>query len=63
MKNNQFTLDPALSSIEWTGKKVTSAHNGTIQIADVTVTLTDGAKLSGGQFKIDTRGFEGFFLF
>ena len=54
METKNFTIDTAKSSIEWIGKKVTGAHNGTINIADGVLTVTDG-KLKGGKFTIDTR--------
>lgn len=54
MKTQSFKIDATKSSIEWVGKKVTGAHNGTIDITDGTLTLTDG-KLTGGKFTIDTR--------
>ena len=53
MTTKIFTIETTESSIEWVGKKVTGAHNGTINIADGILTLTDG-KLSGGEFTIDT---------
>jgi len=53
METKIFKIDPSKSTIEWVGKKVTGAHNGTIDIADGTLSLTDG-KLAGGKFTIDT---------
>ena len=53
MATKKFTIESNKSAIEWIGKKVTGAHNGTIDIADGILTLTDG-KLSGGQFTIAT---------
>lgn len=53
METKNFKIDSAKSSIEWIGKKVTGAHNGTINIADGILTLTNG-ELTGGQFTIDT---------
>jgi len=53
METRNFNVDTTQSSIEWTGKKVTGAHNGTINISDGALTLTDG-KLTGGKFTIDT---------
>lgn len=52
METNNFKVDSAQSSIDWTGKKVTGAHNGTIDIASGTLMLSDG-QLSGGHFTID----------
>src|SRR6187402_694574 len=53
METRNFKIDANKSTIEWTGKKVTGEHNGTIDIADGALTLTDGA-LTGGSFTIDT---------
>lgn len=54
MKAQQFAIDGAKSSIDWVGRKVTGAHNGTIDVRNGVVTLNDGA-ISGGNFTIDTR--------
>ncbi|MDO6429577.1 YceI family protein [Flavitalea sp. BT771] len=53
METKSFKIDSAKSSIEWVGKKVTGAHNGTVNIADGLLTFNDG-KLTGGKFTIDT---------
>lgn len=53
MKKQQFEIAVTSSNIDWTGRKVTGAHNGTIAIKKGSLTVTDG-KLSGGQFIIDT---------
>jgi polyisoprenoid-binding protein YceI len=53
METKTFKIEPAISSIEWVGKKVTGAHNGTINIIDGTLTLSNG-ELTGGKFTIDT---------
>jgi polyisoprenoid-binding protein YceI len=53
MKKQQFEIAVTGSNIDWTGRKVTGAHNGTIAIKQGSLTVTDG-KLSGGQFIIDT---------
>ena len=53
MENKQFVIESAQSNIDWVGRKVTGAHNGTISIKEGTLTLTDG-KLAGGEFAIDT---------
>jgi polyisoprenoid-binding protein YceI len=53
METKNFELVSAKSNIDWTGKKVTGAHNGTIDIKAGTLTLNDG-KLNGGNFVIDT---------
>ena len=53
MKTQKFQIESSQSNINWVGKKVTGAHNGTISIKAGTLTLTDG-KLTGGEFSIDT---------
>ena len=53
MKNTKFEIVTAQSNIDWTGKKVTGAHNGTIAIKEGNVLLDDG-KLTSGVFVIDT---------
>ena len=53
MKNQKFEIVSTQSNIDWVGKKVTGAHNGTIAIKAGTIILNDG-KLSGGTFIIDT---------
>lgn len=53
MKTQKFEVVTAQSIIEWTGRKVTGAHNGTIALKQGMLTLTDGL-LSGGKFIIDT---------
>jgi len=53
MKNQKFEIVTSQSNIDWVGKKVTGAHNGTIAIKEGEVILSDG-KLVGGKFIIDT---------
>jgi polyisoprenoid-binding protein YceI len=53
MKNQKFEIVSTKSNIDWVGKKVTGAHNGTIAVKEGTIILDDG-KLSGGKFIIDT---------
>jgi polyisoprenoid-binding protein YceI len=53
MTTQNFNIVAAQSNIEWTGKKVTGAHNGTIAISAGTLLLNDD-KLNGGNFIIDT---------
>lgn len=53
MKNQKFEIVSTQSNIEWVGKKVTGAHNGTIAIKQGEIILSDG-NLSGGRFIIDT---------
>ena len=53
METQKFKILPAQSNIDWVGKKVTGAHNGTIAVKDGEFILNDG-KLTGGKFIIDT---------
>src|SRR4051812_15248867 len=53
MENQKFEINSAQSNIDWVGRKVTGAHNGTIAIKEGKLFLTDG-KLTGGKFIIDT---------
>lgn len=53
MRTQNFKVVGAESDINWTGKKVTGAHNGTIDIKAGTL-LLDNGQLSGGSFTIDT---------
>jgi polyisoprenoid-binding protein YceI len=53
MKNQTFNIAVAQSNIDWTGRKVTGAHNGTIAIKSGELVLQDG-KLTGGNFVVDT---------
>jgi polyisoprenoid-binding protein YceI len=53
METQRFAVDGSQSNIDWTGKKVTGAHNGTIDIKSGELTVDEG-KLSGGSFIIDT---------
>ena len=53
MANQKFKIVNAQSNINWVGRKVTGAHNGTIGVKEGEIVLTDG-KLTGGKFVIDT---------
>ena len=53
MKQQKFDIVVAQSNIDWVGRKVTGAHNGTIALKDGELTLTDG-QLTAGKFTIDT---------
>ncbi|GGB05401.1 YceI family protein [Puia dinghuensis] len=48
-----FEIVSTQSNIDWVGKKVTGAHNGTIAFKGGEIFLNDG-KISGGKFVIDT---------
>lgn len=52
MKMQKFNVTVAQSNINWVGKKVTGAHNGTINLKQGELTLTDG-QLTGGKFVVD----------
>ncbi|UOE49241.1 YceI family protein [Mucilaginibacter sp. SMC90] len=53
METQKFEIISAKSNIDWVGRKVTGAHNGTIAIKDGSLTFADG-QLTGGKFTIDT---------
>jgi polyisoprenoid-binding protein YceI len=53
METKNFEIVSAQSNIDWIGRKVTGAHNGTIPVKNGSLTLTDN-KLTGGKFIIDT---------
>ena len=52
MGNKKFKIVSALSNIDWTGKKVTGSHNGTISIKEGELILSDN-KLAGGRVIVD----------
>ncbi|MDM8177827.1 MULTISPECIES: YceI family protein [Olivibacter] len=54
MKTQKFKVITPQSNIDWVGKKVTGAHNGTISIKEGEIILNEG-KLTGGKFIIDTN--------
>jgi polyisoprenoid-binding protein YceI len=53
MENQKFEIVGTQSNIDWVGKKVTGAHNGTIGVKEGEFVLNDG-KVTGGKFVIDT---------
>jgi polyisoprenoid-binding protein YceI len=53
MKKQNFDIAVAQSNIEWTGRKITGSHFGTIAFKHGNLTVTD-EKLSGGEFVVDT---------
>jgi len=53
METQKFAIESAQSNIDWVGRKVTGAHNGTISIKEGTLILNDG-QLAGGEFTINT---------
>ncbi len=53
METQNFKIVNSQSSVNWIGKKVTGAHDGTIAIKEGNFIFNDG-KLSGGNVVIDT---------
>lgn len=53
METTNFKIVSSNSNVEWTGRKVTGAHNGTIGIKEGNFIINDG-KLKGGNVVIDT---------
>ncbi len=49
---NTFEIRPSVSSIQWTGKKLSGEHTGVIMLKSGNVEISDG-KLTGGDFEID----------
>ena len=47
-----YRIDPAASTINWTGYKVTGKHTGTVTLKNGTLLSNHGA-VSGGSFEID----------
>lgn len=47
-----YIVDPAATQLTWEGVKVTGKHNGTINVTEGTVFLSDG-QVTGGNFTID----------
>lgn len=54
METRNFKINAAQSNIDWTGRKITGSHNGTIAIKEGSLVLNDG-KLAGGKFIVDVR--------
>lgn len=52
MKQQTFNIEIAQSNIDWTGRKVTGSHFGTIDLKQGSLSVVDG-KLTGGTFTID----------
>lgn len=52
-----FKVDTQKSKIEWTGKKVTGQHTGTIKLASGEV-ATNGKVPTGGKFTIDMNSID-----
>ncbi|MEC5144111.1 YceI family protein [Chitinophaga sp. 212800010-3] len=54
MKTQKFNIAAAQSNIDWVGRKVTGAHNGTIHLKSGELSLADG-QITAGRFVVDTR--------
>lgn len=53
METQKFEIVSAQSNIDWVGRKVTGAHNGTIAVKEGELILKNN-KLTSGKFVIDT---------
>jgi polyisoprenoid-binding protein YceI len=53
MKTTSFEIVSTQSNIDWVGRKITGAHNGTIAVKQGRLILNED-KLAGGVFVIDT---------
>lgn len=53
-EKTSFEIKPGVSSVQWTGKKLTGEHTGTIQLKKGRVDVTNG-KLTGGSFEMDMK--------
>ncbi len=53
MKKQNFEIAVAQSNINWTGRKVTGSHFGTIGFKAGSLAIDDG-ELTGGKFTVDT---------
>jgi polyisoprenoid-binding protein YceI len=54
MDTKNFKVNSEKSLVEWIGRKVTGAHNGTIEVKEGTFTF-ENSNLSSGKFVIDTK--------
>lgn len=54
MDTKNFKVNSEKSLVEWIGRKVTGAHNGTIEVKEGTFAFENN-NLSSGKFVIDTR--------
>ncbi|KIC92610.1 YceI family protein [Flavihumibacter solisilvae] len=52
METKRFKLLANQSNIDWVGRKVTGAHNGTIDFKEGSLVFDEG-QLTGGQFVVD----------
>ena len=51
-EKGELKVNPTTSKIEWTARKVTGKHNGTVGIKEGTLKIKDGILL-GGNFTVD----------
>lgn len=51
-KNGEHKVDQKVSSVEWTGKKVTGEHSGTVKISEGNI-MIENDKISSGNITID----------
>lgn len=51
-KGDTYKVDTKTSSMEWTGKKLTGEHNGTILLSSGEIEMTNDV-VTGGKFEID----------
>jgi polyisoprenoid-binding protein YceI len=52
METKKFEIAGAQSHVDWIGRKVTGAHNGTIEVKEGSFQVIDG-KITGGEVVID----------
>ena len=52
MENQKFKIVSTQSNIDWVGRKVTGAHNGTLAVKEGEIILNDG-NLTDGKFIVD----------
>jgi polyisoprenoid-binding protein YceI len=52
IKDQGYKIDSQKSKISWVGKKVTGQHNGTVNLAEGTIT-SKGKSITGGSFVMD----------
>lgn len=54
---SDYNLDNKASKIEWTGKKISGQHYGTVAIKEGTIKVKDG-NITGGEVTIDMNSIE-----
>ncbi|WP_353139366.1 YceI family protein [Pseudopedobacter sp.] len=48
-----YNIDTAVSTVQWTGSKVTGSHHGTVKIQSGKVILNEQSHLVGGEFVVN----------